>query len=200
MSRATVALLLALVSSTALAQPPDNALEFGLGIGQASLKGTATFTGTLAPLSGTERVNQFGLTASAGWRFNRFISAEAAYIDTPRDFVGTFHGLFDLTAHPHIAEASALPMLPLAGGNVALFARLGMAHYWSNFNAGGVKFSGSGNEFVWGGGLQFFVEGALLRLEYQQFKTTQSLDLLPVAVVPLDLQHRLISMSVVWLL
>jgi hypothetical protein len=81
----------------------------------------------------------------------------------------------------------------------SVFARAGGAHWWYHQHlvapAGSVSLSQNANAFIWGAGASAYADGALLRLEYEQSKSSGNVD----GLLPYDLRLRLISFSIVWM-
>lgn len=190
-----IKILLGMVAAFACAQtfaadsPPDHAVELGVGIGQSRLHFSDAYV--------SDSVHSTGYKAFVGYRFSRFITAEAAYIDG-----GTFT-LGDSTArldtHPKIEQLSVIGAFPVVNW-LSVYGRVGADHWKSDLvgTIGTVKGSldGSATNFAWGAGLQAFWDRALVRLEYEQMQTNQGL----AGILPVDFRHQLISVSVVWLL
>ena len=105
-----------------------------------------------------------------GYSFNRYFAAEAGYIDagTQKDTIG----VFEVKASSDGAFVAVLDKLPL-GKIVAPYAKLGYVFY---DGAETVSFAGavsrestSGDEALFGGGLEFRIGGhARLRAEYEK--------------------------------
>ncbi len=171
--------------------PTYSGFQFGVGLGQGNLHLSVPDT------PGSSDLNSVAYTVFAGYRINRYAAAEASYLDSGSVSLANAAGSFN--THPHIVTATGLGVLPLNDA-VSLFARAGLAHWWYDANfyfpaLGRVSFSEKPNELIWGGGASVFVEGALLRLEYAQTKTSPSFE-----GQTLDARLRVISLSVVWML
>lgn len=171
---------------------PDHGIELGVGIGRSDLRASSP------DIPGHGNIDATGYKAFVGYRFSKYLTAEAAYIDG-----GTFteaDGATRLDIHPRIEQLSVIGSYPVLSW-LAVFARVGADHWNSNLTLsdptlGKAKLSGSDTDFAWGGGLQAFVDRAFVRLEYEQMQTSQNL----AGILPVDFRHQLISVSVVWLL
>lgn len=174
------------------ASPPDHAIELGVGIGQSSLRVSSP------EIAGSGTINATGYKAFVGYRFSKYITAEAAYMDG-----GTLTEKADterLDIHPRIEQVSMIGSYPVLR-SVAVFGRIGVDHWDSHLTVsdstlGKADLSGSDTDFAWGAGLQAYMDRALVRIEYEQMQTSQNL----AGVLPVDFRHRFIAVSVVWLL
>jgi hypothetical protein len=165
--------------------------QFGGGVGGAQLHVSEPNT------SGSFDVGAFSYTVLVGYRFNRYMAAEASYLDGGPMKKENTESLF--ATEPHITTATGMGVLPI-GQTFALFARAGLAHWWYNTEfgvarLGSVRFSEKSNELIWGGGASVSVEDAQVRLEYGQSKATPDFDGLV-----LDTRLQVITLSVVWML
>jgi opacity protein-like surface antigen len=190
-----VALVLAAVSPVAQAADAStqekSGLQFGVGLGQGTLHIT------IPGVPGSDSLTAVGYKAFVGWRFNRNLAVEGAYVDTGH-FSDSVPGE-SLSVHPRIVQGSVLGTWPLSP-EFAVFARLGADHWDTRlqlFDAqlGIARVKGSDTDFVWGVGATTFLDGAQLRLEYEQSKANQNL----ADVLPINFRARLLSVSVVWL-
>ncbi len=172
--------------------PPDRAFELGIGIGKSSLR--VSFPG----VEGSATVNATGFKGLLGYRFGKYVTLEAAYIDG-----GTFTYRADtarIDTHPKIEQLSVVGSYPVFG-SLAPYIRLGADHWNSDLTfsdplLGKASLSGSSTDFAWGAGLEAFIDRSLIRVEYDQMRTSQNVD----NVLPTDFRHQLISASIVWLL
>jgi opacity protein-like surface antigen len=198
--KGAVAAIAALVIAAADAHAADvtaqgtRGFEFGLGAGEASL------TEDLFGL-GSNTDNKFGFNVFGGYRFARYFSLEAGYLDGGSYKWSTVDGpnVARLSAQLRAAQISAVGTLPI-GDYFGLFGRIGADHWWASADAtdGGLsgRDSGSTTSFMWGAGAAAFWDGAQIRLEYQQSNDD---DVFGSGLPGLNLRHRYISASIVWL-
>lgn len=171
--------------------PPDHAIELGAGIGRSDLRAS------LPDIPGHVGIDATGYKAFVGYRFSKYVSIEAAYIDG-----GTLTYKLDgarVDLHPKIEQLSVVGSYPIFNW-LSVYARAGADHWKSDLTltVGTLQgtLNGSDTDFAWGAGLQTFFDRALVRLEYEQMKTNQDVD----GILPVDFRHQLISLSIVWLL
>jgi OOP family OmpA-OmpF porin len=165
--------------------------QFGLGAGGGELHLTAPDT------PGSINLGGFAYTFFAGYRINGWAAVEASYLDGGSVKKENAVALFK--TEPHIATATGMGILPITDA-FSLFARAGLAHWWydADFAAAGlgsVSFSEKSNELIWGAGTSLFFDGAMLRLEYGQTKTSPDLE-----GTTFDLRLRVLTLSAVWML
>jgi hypothetical protein len=166
----------ATVTGTAQAADDDSGVIFGIGAGRTTLSADV--------IDFDDKVATY--TAFAGWRFNKWLSIEGAYIDpqeATQDYGGVKVGL-----DAEIWQASLVGTYWF-NDTFNVYARAG-ENWWSadEFATDGtqtISGSESGNEFSWGAGIGAVWDRALFRLEYQ----------------PLDVEQvdsSTISLSVAW--
>jgi hypothetical protein len=178
---AAVALLIAATARSANVQDQNSAgAEFGLGLGQSVLE--AKIPGVT---SGSESATGFNILG--GYRFDRYLAVEAGYLHG---------GAFTVpggSVHLTSAQLSAVGTLPI-GDYFALYARGGADHWWAT-DSGSTTHLRSATRFLYGGGVETFFDGALVRLEYQQstFHDVSGDD------PSWHIRQQYISASVVWL-
>lgn len=170
-----------LAASTAHAQmPADSGFQFGLGVSRGDLQ--YSFIDKTAT----------GWQAFAGWRFNRYAALEVGYVDG-LDGDGTLNvaGVpATLSVNLNAVTASAIGSVPL-GEYFSLFGRLGAARWEAKAKLStstvSVRDSVDGTDMLYGGGVAFAWDGAVIRLEYDA----------------LDIEEgdvSTISLGVVWML
>jgi hypothetical protein len=165
--------------------------QFGAGAGGGELHLS------VPDVPGSTSVGGFAYTAFAGYRFNRWSAVEASYLDggsVKKDNSGA-----SFKTEPHIATATGMGILPINRA-FSLFARAGLAHWWYNADfavvgLGTANFSEKSNEIIWGAGASVFIDRGLLRLEYEQTKTSPDL-----AGLTLNMRLQVLTLSVVWML
>ena len=165
-------------------------LQIGGGLGQSNLN--LSVPGT----PGSSSLDGFAYTVFAGYRIVRYAAVEASYLDSGS--VSKFNAAGSFKTEPHLVTVTGLGILPF-NEMFSLYARAGLAHLWydADFNfpeLGSFRFSEKSNEPIWGGGASMFIDGGLLRLEYEQTKTSANLD-----GQTLDARLRVISLSVAWM-
>jgi len=139
--------------------------------------------------------------------FNQYVAIEGSWGDTGRledfDDGGTPRNIstnddVSLRVQPKLYGASVVGSLPFAD-IYAVNARVGMSHWKTDVTAAvgaaAVGFSDSGDDLSWGIGLSGRLDGALVRLEYEQ--TDFTVDEIPGA--ELDVTSSQITLGVMWL-
>jgi Outer membrane protein beta-barrel domain len=191
---AAVALMTAATARGADVQTPDRSgFELGVGVGQGTFQVSIPGVG-----SGSE--SHLGFNVFGGYRFDRYVSIEAGFLDG-----GQYHAsgsdddgdTASLSLHLRAAQLSAVGTLPI-GDYFALYARAGVDRWWLgtdvaiNDEVSSETFTST--RFMYGGGAEVFWEGAAIRVEYQQSKA----DNLNIEGIPVDLRHQYIAASIVW--
>lgn len=112
------------------------------------------------------------LKAFAGWRFNKFLAVELAYVDfgTPSDSIQGVDVDVDLTGFaPYVVATLPLPLLP-----IEFFAKVGYYFYdveatVRDATAGTVRVDDSDEDLVYGAGIGLSLfDKIAIRLEYEQ--------------------------------
>jgi OmpA-OmpF porin, OOP family len=203
MFKATCAVALMCATAMAHAQDKyqDNGFQFGVALGQSGV----TLSNEDAGLS--RSAVDLGYKLYAGYRFNQYLALEGtwensqALLDT--DDGGTPPAVStddDLTLRvkPKVYGASVIGSLPFAEVYAA-YARVGMSHWESAFTASlgdtSSDYRDKGDDLKWGVGIAGHLDGALLRLEYEQLDVTMDKDI----PFPVDLKFRQITLGAVWL-
>lgn len=183
--------------------PRESGFELGFGVGQGDLRVS------LPGIPGSVGFDAAAYDFSFGYQFCRYFALEGAYLHggsfskTATDASTSPPQSVTISTDPQIYAASALGVLPL-DQYFSLFVRAGVARWHSTLSvsdaAGRVDLSGSNTNFLWGAGGSLWVEGAQVRIEYEQIKTRQNLPgALPTDLsYPVDFRYRLISLSVTW--
>lgn len=175
-----VASALVCVSAAALADQ-ERGVTFGVGVGRNDYSLNPDAVGADGSFNTT------GWQAFGGYRFSRYIAAEAAYLDggSQSNTVSGVRAKLDQSAY----GASALGTLPFAE-SFAVYARAGLLH--GDIRAslcdstGCVRDKESDQSFWYGVGLWGLLDGAQVRLEYSR----ASFDLMDAEVT---------SLSIAWL-
>ncbi len=152
-------LLAAMFASAAARAEDDAGYYIGAGVGQASQE------------AGEFEGDDTSFKLFAGWSFNKYFAIEGGYIDggDQSDNLGPIHaevgsdGFF----------VAGLARLPLAGGIVSPYAKLGYAFYSAKttLSSGGqsISESESDEDLLFGGGLEFKLgENFRLRAEFEK--------------------------------
>jgi hypothetical protein len=176
----------------------QSGFEIGAGVGGSKI----SIPGVFVP---DRDLGGFAYTFFGGYRIGRWAAVEASYLDggqVSRD--GVYSPTVGVTyrTEPRLATVTGVGSLPL--GNFSLYARAGFAHWWYTDQFDFVqkdqptfreRYSQTANSPIWGAGVSLFVDGGLLRLEYDQSKGNGS-----VQGLPLDLKLRVLTLQVAWLL
>jgi OOP family OmpA-OmpF porin len=106
-----------------------------------------------------------------GYEINEYMGLELSYIDAgkPEASVGSLYAQVDISA----LQAAIRPMLPLTK-NFSVYAKAGLLRWDADvfiadslYNASH-SYSDDGNDFFWGGGLQFSAGRFMIRAEYEK--------------------------------
>ena len=164
MLRKTAVLLIGLVSVPALANE-EKGPTFGIGVSHNEYKLNPSQN---LGFSGSD--NAIGWEVFGGWRFNRYIAAEASYINGGHVRFDVLGARVRLTGKAY--GASAVASLPFTDSGFALFARAGFMRGDLEAQAVGPGGSASGKDHdsqpIIGAGMRALVDGAHLRLEYDR--------------------------------
>jgi hypothetical protein len=189
--------------------------QFGAGIGQSTVQvpgGSFIQYGNGGPITeipGSDDLHAFGYKLFAGYRFGRYFAIEGAYEDggslgwsyvLPTNPPVKPPPTLSFNADPHIGALTAMGVLPVAAG-FSLFARAGAAYWWYDAEldlpAGGrATYDENSHTLIWGAGASLFVDGALMRVEYEQMRP----HLTAFGAGSPDGRWRLVSLAVVWML
>ncbi len=157
----------------------------GVGAGASTAEVDIEGFGTLID------TNQVGWKAFAGYRFNQNLSAEVFYLDSGNheERGGTAAAGID----PRYWGVAAIGTWPLKD-NFGVFARIGYADWKTNLffrDSGDPILSAhqSGNDLIWGAGIETSLDGALVRIGYEAANIGKD---------PLDIDLTLISLDVSW--
>lgn len=171
--------------------------EVGIGLGQANLKETITTLGSNSD-------DATGYSLFGGYRFDRYFSVESGYLDGGKYSWSLSDSALSVRADLHLraAQFSGVGRLPL-GQYFGIFGRVGADHWWADGHAGVTQGAttlllsetDTATSFMWGAGAEAFLDGAKIRVEYQQ--STYSQDFLGIGDA--DIRHRYIGASIVWL-
>jgi outer membrane immunogenic protein len=140
----------------------ESGLTFGVGITRNSFDLNADAT---SGLGGSD--DSTGFNVFAGWRFNRYLSLEAIYLDAG----DVEREVQDITINLDGKGygASLMGTLPIAE-SFAVYARAGMMRGELDARASGpggsIRFKTSDEEFWYGAGIWGLLDGAQVRLEY----------------------------------
>ena len=111
-------------------------------------------------------VTGFTYSPFLGYQLNRYLAVEGAYVGGN---ASTGIDGMDISMHAHVAEGSLIGSVPLTG-YAGLYARAGVAHWWSGAEVSAQGFSGSaddhGTNGVYGAGVYEHFDVVASRLEW----------------------------------
>jgi opacity protein-like surface antigen len=178
---------------------PEERLPSGweLGVGIGSHVHTETF----------QDFNFFDTSSTsyklfAGYRFNRYFTVEAAYIDGG-DGTETYvndlgETVLSIESSTRGFQGSVLGSLPLGASAFSLFGRIGVLDWKQDVATRDFvaltegEATADGNDVFWGGGLMAALDSALLRLEYEYVEFDTDDD-------DFGAKSEVISLSVAWI-
>ncbi|MFT3905682.1 MAG: outer membrane beta-barrel protein [Steroidobacteraceae bacterium] len=174
-------------AAIAHAETERGRVEFGIGAGAARIT-TNLSNLDLPDLKG----NSVAYEITAGYRLPQYLSAELTYIHGNRASDTVPGTGYTIGVTPSGVQPSLVGRLPL-GGSAEFYLRSGWIfwnakYYLSDTGTGTLLDTdkGNGNAGIFGAGVSATVEGALIRLEYEQAKIYAS-------------TLRFPSLSVIWL-
>jgi len=152
-------LLAAMFASAAARAEDDAGYYIGAGVGQASQE------------AGEFEGDDTSFKLFAGWSFNKYFAVEGGYIDggDQSDDLGSIHAVVGSDGF----FVAGLARLPLAGGIVSPYAKLGYTFYSAKttLSSGGqsISESESDEDLLFGGGLEFKLgDNFRLRTEFEK--------------------------------
>jgi len=152
-------LMAAMFVSVAARAEDDSAFYIGAGVGQASQE------------SGEFEGNDTSFKLFGGWSFNKFFAVEGGYIDggNQSDDLGSIHA--EVSSDGFFV--AGLAKLPLAGGAVSPYVKLGYTFYdaKTTLSSGNqsISESESDEDLLFGGGCEFKLgENFRLRAEFEK--------------------------------
>jgi len=169
--------------------------ELGAGLGTHSH--TETFQDTIFFDTSSTAYKLFG-----GYRFNRFFTVEAAYMDggdASETYVDALAApILNLQYKSRGFQGSVLGSLPLGGSAFSLFGRVGILDWKAELISRDLvalteaRASGDGQDPFFGGGLLAALDNSILRLEYEyvEFDTDDN---------DFGSKSEVVSLSVAWI-
>jgi len=171
----TLAVLIMLVGSVSVALADnDSGLYLGAGVGTFKLKARDITSGAAANINTEFDSDDTAFKGFAGWRFNRFIGIEAAYIDFGKP--NQDYGTTQVEARINGFAPYLTGTLPL--GPIEFFVKAGYLFYDLTIKAGGQKIdaaSGSHEDLIGGGGIGITLFGHLhADIEYEHLDAAKA--------------------------
>jgi OOP family OmpA-OmpF porin len=162
--------LLALTAGTALAQD-DNVQGFYLGVGLGEFSAELDNPDDADDVDLDFDEDESATRIFAGWRFNKFISAQLDYTDFGQSTAAL--DLLEVTADTKGFAPTVVGTLPI--GPIELFAKVGMIFYDLDVNIdGGEVFNESGEDVVYGVGIgATLFERLALGAEYERIEISE---------------------------